>query len=158
LFHSVKKKIMTGCTLKSANRLILSLILTILATSCGVNYHINKAFKKGYRCDEVADTIKITSVDSIPYVLNDSIYFERVLVQKDTIVRYKRSYVPKTRLQTRIEYKLKRDTLKMIEKVEVVKWKTEKNKNTKPNILLLVLGFAVGIFTNYLLRHYKSPL
>jgi hypothetical protein len=149
---------MTGCTLKSANRLILSLILTILATSCGVNYHINKAIKKGYRCDEVADTIKITSVDSIPYVLNDSIYFERVLVQKDTIVRYKRSYVPKTRFQTRIEYKLKRDTLRMIEKVEVVKWKTEKHKNDKPNILLLVLGFAVGIFTNYLLRHYKSPL
>jgi hypothetical protein len=149
---------MTGCTLKSANRLILSLILTILATSCGVNYHVRKAFKKGYRCDEVADTIKITSVDSIPYVLNDSIYFERVLVQKDTIVRYKRSYVPKTRFQTRIEYKLKRDTLRMIEKIEVVKWKTEKRNTKKPNILLLVLGFAVGIFTNYLLRHYKSPL
>jgi hypothetical protein len=149
---------MTGCTLKLANRLILSLILSILATSCGVNYHINKAIKKGYRCDEVADTITITSVDSIPYVLNDSIYFERVLVQKDTIVRYKRSYVPKTRFQTRIEYKLKRDTLRMIEKVEVVKWKTEKRNTKKPNILLLVLGFAVGIFTNYLLRHYKSPL
>jgi len=149
---------MIGCTLKSANKLILSLLLGIFATSCGVNYHINKAIKKGYRCDEVADTIKITSVDSIPYVLNDSIYFERVLVQKDTIVRYKRSYVPKTRLQTRIEYKLKRDTLRMIEKIEVVKWKMEKNKNTKPNILLLVLGFAVGIFTNYLLKHYKSPL
>jgi hypothetical protein len=149
---------MTGCTLKLANRLILSLILAILATSCGVNYHINKAIKKGYRCDEVADTIKITSIDSIPYVLNDSIYFERVIVQKDTIVRYKRSYVPKTRLQTRIEYKLKRDTLRMIEKVEVVKWKTEKRNTKKPNILLLVLGFAVGIFTNYLLRHYKSPL
>ena len=149
---------MTGCTLKSANRLILSLLLAILATSCGVNYHINKAIKKGYRCDTLADTIKITSVDSIPYVLNDSIYFERVLVQKDTIVRYKRSFVPKTRLQTRIEYKLKRDTLRMIEKVEVVKWKTEKRNTKKPNILLLVLGFAVGIFTNYLLRHYKSPL
>jgi hypothetical protein len=149
---------MIGCTLRLANKLILSLILTILATSCGVNYHINKAIKKGYRCDTLADTITITSVDSIPYVLNDSIYFERVLVQKDTIVRYKRSYVPKTRLQTRIEYKLKRDTLRMIEKVEVVKWKTEKRNTKKPNILLLVLGFAVGIFTNYLLRNFKSPL
>jgi hypothetical protein len=149
---------MTGCTSKLLNKLILSLILAIFATSCGVNYHINKAIKKGYRCDEVADTIKITSVDSIPYVLNDSIYFERVLVQKDTIVRYKRSFVPKTRFQTRIEYKLKRDTLRMIEKVEVVKYKTEKRKNTKPNILLLVLGFAVGIFTNYLLANFKNPL
>ena len=146
---------MTICTLKL---LIKGLILALFVTSCSVNYHLRKATKKGYRCDEVADTINITSIDSIPYVLNDSIYFERVLVQKDTIVRYKRSFVPKTRFQTRIEYKLKRDTLRMIQKVEVVKYKTEKRKNVKPNILLLVLGFAVGIFTNYLLANFKSPL
>ncbi len=136
----------------------MSLILAIFATSCGVNYHVRKAIKKGYRCDDVADTIQVLTIDSIPYVLRDSIMWERVLVQKDTIVRYKRSFVPQTRFEKRIEYKLKRDTLKMIQKVEVVKWKTEKHKNTKPNILLLVLGFAVGIFTNYLLRHYKNPL
>ena len=138
--------------------MFLSLILVIIVTSCGVNYHINKAIKKGYRCDTIADTITISSVDSIPYVLRDSIYWEKVVVQKDTIVRYRASYVPKTRLQTRIEYKLKRDTIKMLEKVEVVKWKTEKNKNTKPNILLLVLGFAVGMVTNWLLKNFKNPL
>ena len=138
--------------------LILSLISTILATSCSVNYHVRKAIKKGYRCEEVADTFVINSIDSIPYVLRDSIMWEKVLVQKDTIVRYKRSFVLKTRLQTRIEYRLKRDTLKMIEKVEVVKYKTEKRKNTKPNILLLVLGFAVGMITNWLLRNFKNPL
>ena len=150
---------MIGCTLKSALKFtILSLIVTIFATSCSVNYHVRKAFNKGYRCDTIADTIQITSVDSIPYILNDSIYFERVLVQKDTIVRYNRSYVPKTRFQTRIEYKLKRDTLRMIEKVEVVKYKTEKRKNTKPNILLLVLGFVVGMFTAFLLRNFKTIL
>ena len=140
------------------SKLILSLLLAIFTTSCGVNYHLRKAIKKGYRCDEIADTIQITSVDSIPYVLRDSIMWERVLVQKDTIVRYKRSFVPKTRLETRIEYKLKRDTLRLIEKVEVVKWKTEKHKNTKPNILLLVLGFAIGMITNWLLRNFKPNL
>ncbi len=46
----------------------------------------------------------------------------------------------------------------MIEKVEVVKWKTEKRKNTKPNILLLVLGFVVGMFTAFLLRNFKTIL
>ncbi len=56
----------------------------LILSSCSANYHLRRAIKKGYRCDEIADTIKITSVDSIPYVLNDSIYFERVLVQKDT--------------------------------------------------------------------------
>jgi hypothetical protein len=139
-------------------KVILSLFVTIFATSCSVNYHVRKAIKKGYRCDEIADTIRITSIDSIPYVLNDSIYFEKVLVQKDTIVRYKRSFVPKTRLETRIEYKLKRDTLKMIEKVEVVKWKTAKRESAKPNILLLVLGFVIGMFTTYLLRNFKTIL
>ena len=139
-------------------KLILSLLLSIFATSCSVNYHVRKAIKKGYRCDEIADTIRITSIDSIPYVLRDSIMWERVLVQKDTIVRYKRSFVPKTRFETRIEYKLKRDTLKMIEKVEVVKWKTAKRESAKPNILLLVLGFVIGMFTTYLLRNFKTIL
>ena len=138
--------------------LILSLISTILATSCSVNYHVRKAIKKGYRCDEVADTIQITSIDSIPYVLRDSIMWERVLVQKDTIVHYKRSFVPKTRFETRIEYKLKRDTLRMIEKVEIVKWKTEKNKNKKPNLWLFIIGFIAGFAAKYLMKFAKTTI
>jgi hypothetical protein len=140
------------------SKLILSLIVTIFATSCSVNYHIRKAIKKGYRCDTIEDTFIITSIDSIPYVLRDSIAWERVLVQKDTIVRYKRSFVPKTRFQTRIEYKLKRDTLRMIEKVEVVKWKTEKNKNKKPNLWLFIIGFVAGFLTKWLMKFAKYTL
>ena len=135
--------------------LILSLILAILVTSCSANYHLRKAINKGYRCEEVADTFVINSIDSIPYVLRDSIMWERVLVQKDTIVRYKRSYVPKTRFQTRIEYKLKRDTIKMLEKVEVVKWKTERNKKKKANLWLFIIGFGAGFLTNWLLKFSK---
>ncbi len=149
---------MTGCTLSMRNKLILSLLLAIFATSCSVNYHVRKAFDKGYRCEEVADTFVITSIDSIPYVLRDSIMWERVLVQKDTIVRYKRSFVPKTRFQTRIEYKLKRDTLRMIEKVEVVKWKTEKNKNKKPNLWLFIIGFVAGFAAKWLMKYAKYTL
>lgn len=138
--------------------LVLSLILAIIVTSCSLNYHLGKAVKKGYRCDEVADTITINSIDSIPYVLRDSIAWGKVLVQKDTIVRYKRSFVPKTRFQTRIEYKLKRDTLRMIEKVEVVKWKTEKNKNKKPNLWLFIIGFVAGFAANWLMKYAKYTL
>ncbi len=140
------------------NKLILSVIFTILATSCSVNYHVRKAIKKGYRCDTIEDTFIINSIDSIPYVLRDSIMWERVLVQKDTIVRYKRSFVPKTRFQTRIEYKLKRDTLRMIEKVEVVKWKTEKNKNKKPNLWLFIIGFVAGFAAKWLMKYAKYTL
>ena len=133
-------------------------LLILLLSSCSANYHLGKAIKKGYRCEEVADTFVINSIDSIPYVLRDSIMWERVLVQKDTIVRYKRSYVPKTRYQTRIEYKLKRDTLRMIEKVEVVKYKTEKHKNKKPNLWLFIIGFGIGFLAKYLMKFAKYTL
>jgi len=129
-----------------------------LLASCSANYHVQKAIKKGYRCDTVQDTFVINSIDSIPYVLRDSIMWERVLVQKDTIVRYKRSFVPQTRLQTRIEYKLKRDTIKMLEKVEVVKWKTERNKKKKANLWLFIIGFGAGFLTNWLLKFSKNVL
>ena len=134
------------------------LLLILLLSSCSANYHLRKAIKKGYSCDTIADTITVSSIDSIPYVLRDSIMWERVLVQKDTIVRYKRSFVPKTRFQTRIEYKLKRDTLRMIEKVEVVKWKTEKNKNKKPNLWLFIIGFSAGFLTKWLMKYAKYTL
>ncbi len=133
-------------------------LLILLLSSCSANYHLGKAIKKGYSCDTIADTITVSSIDSIPYVLRDSIYWEKVIVQKDTIVRYKRSYVPKTRLQTRIEYKLKRDTLRMIEKVEVVKYKTEKHKNKKPNLWLFIIGFGVGFLAKYLMKFAKYTL
>lgn len=134
---------------------ILSLILVVFATSCTADYHLRKAIKKGYRCDEVGDTIRITSIDSIPYVVNDSIYWEKVLVQKDTIVRYKTSYVPKTRWQTRIEYKLKRDTIRQVQKIEVAKYKSQKEK---PNFWVLILGFVIGMGTMYLFRYSKSNI
>ena len=142
----------------STYSLILSLILAIFATGCSANYHIRRAMKKGFSVGESADTIRISTIDSIPYVLRDSIYWEKVIVQKDTIVRYKRLEVPKTRFETRIEYKLKRDTLRMIEKVEVVKWKTEKHKNRKPNLWLFIIGFVAGFVAKYLMKFAKYTL
>jgi hypothetical protein len=133
-------------------------LLILLLSSCSANYHLGKAIKKGYSCDTIADTITVSSIDSIPYVLRDSIYWEKVIVQKDTIVRYKRSFVPKTRLETRIEYKLKRDTLKMIEKVEVIKYKTRKQENKKPNLWLFIIGFGAGFITKWLLKFSKYTL
>ena len=135
-----------------------ALILLLVLSSCSANYHLRKAIKKGYRCEEIADTFVINSIDSIPYVLRDSIYWEKVLVQKDTIVRYKRSFVPKTRFETRIEYKLKRDTLRMIEKIEVVKYKTEKNKNKKANLWLFIIGFGMGFLTKWLMKFAKTTI
>jgi len=134
------------------------LIFAILLSSCSANYHLQKAIKKGYSCDTIADTITISTIDSIPYVLRDSIMWERVVVQKDTIIRYSVSKVPKTRFQTKIEYKLKRDTIKMLQKVEVIKYKTEKQKKKKPNLWLFIIGFVAGFAARHLMKYAKYIL
>lgn len=134
---------------------ILSLIVTIFATSCGLNYHLNKAIKKGYRCDSVADTIRITSVDSFPVIVDNKIVYEYYHTTKDTIVRYRTSFVPLTRYQERIRYKLKRDTIHQVKKIEVAKYKSQKEK---PAFWVLILGFVVGMGTMYLFRYSKKEI
>jgi hypothetical protein len=132
-----------------------SLFLLILVTSCTANYHLNKAIKKGYRCDSVADTIRITSMDSFPVIVDNKIVYEYYHTTKDTIVQYNTSFVPQTRWQTRIEYKLKRDTIRQVQKIEVAKYKSQKEK---PVFWVLILGFVVGMGTMYLFRYSKTNL
>lgn len=139
----------------STYSLILSLILAIIVTGCGVNYHINKAIKKGYKCEEVGDTIRITTIDSFPVIRDNQIVYERFYTTKDTIVQYKTSYVPQTRWQTRIEYRLKRDTIRQVQKVEVAKYKSQREK---PVFWVLILGFVIGMGTMYLFRYSKTQI
>jgi len=134
---------------------ILSLIVTIFATSCTANYHVRKAMKKGYRCDSVADTIRITSVDSFPVIVDNKIVYEYYHTTKDTIVRYKTSFVPLTKYQERIRYKLKRDTIRQVQKIEVAKYKSQKEK---PVFWVLILGFVIGMGTMYLFRYSKNQI
>lgn len=133
----------------------LAILLFILLTGCSANYHLRKAIKKGYRCDEVVDTIRITTVDSFPVIRDNQIVYEKYFTSKDTIVYHNTSYVPLTRYQTKIEYKLKRDTIRQVQKVEVAKYKSQKEK---PSIWLLVLGFVIGMGTMYLFRYSNTQL
>ena len=130
--------------------LILSLILAIFATGCSANYHIRRAMKKGFSVGESADTIRITTIDSFPVIRDNQIVYERYYTTKDTIVQYKTSYVPQTRWQTRIEYRLKRDTIRQVQKVEVAKYKSQREK---PVFWVLILGFIIGMGTMYLFRY-----
>jgi hypothetical protein len=134
---------------------ILSLIVTIFATSCSANYHLRKAIKKGYKCEEVGDTIRITTIDSFPVIRDNEIVYERFYTTKDTIIQYKTSYVPRTRYQERIIYRLKRDTIRQVQKVEVAKYKSQKEK---PVFWVLILGFVMGMGTMYLFRYSKTQL
>lgn len=128
-------------------------ILLILA-SCSLEHHLNKAIKKGYKCEDVADTIRITSVDSFPVIVNNEITWTKYITQKDTIVKWKTQYIPKTKWEKKIEYRLKRDTIRQVQKVEVAKSKSE--KKSKANIWLFVIGFFLGIFTRYLFKYAEK--
>lgn len=128
----------------------MSLILAIFATGCSANYHVRRAMKKGFSVGESADTIRITTIDSFPVIRDNQIVYERFYTTKDTIIQYKTSYVPQTRWQTRIEYRLKRDTIRQMQKIEVAKYKSQKEK---PVFWVLILGFVIGMGTMYLFRY-----
>ena len=123
------------------------LSFSLFLYSCSAHYHVVKAMKKGYRCDETSDTITISAIDSIPYVLRESIYWEKVIVQKDTIVSYKTSFVPKTRFQTRIEYKYKTKYIKA--EAQKVKYQNKFITKYKTRWFLVILAFVLGLIVKF---------
>jgi hypothetical protein len=90
------------------------LFLIILLSSCSVQNLIRRAEKKGYRCDTITDTIRVVKVDSFLVIKHDTTYWEKIITSKDTIIRYKTSYIPKTRYEIRYDYKRFNDSLKVI--------------------------------------------
>jgi hypothetical protein len=130
---------------------LISIFLVFYFTSCSAKWHINRAYKKGAKLEQTSDTIRITSIDSFKVVLNDTFYFEKFLTTKDTIIRYKRLYVPKTRFETRIEYKLKRDTLRL-EKVKIRKEYKVKTKPFPYTLLLIVIGLVCITIISFIFK------
>ena len=128
---------------------IYSLFLILALFSCSAKHHYQKALKKGLEVVKTSDTIRITTIDSVPVIKHDTIVYEHFYTQKDTVVFYKNVEIPKTRLETRIEYKLKRDTIRMITRVEVHKAKAEAKTNKKPNYWLLLIVICVLGFLMY---------
>ena len=151
-----------------------TLILLLILTSCSVNYHLNKAIKKGYRMEESVDTIRITSIDSFPVIVHDSIVWEKVLVQKDTIIRYIAPKLPKTRFQIRFDKKRFSDSLNTIRKmysdsldaavkmhkqetkqnVQFIKQKTRQIRHeNKKGANLFLLGLVTGIILTLIIKY-----
>ena len=125
------------------------IICVLTLFSCSANYHYRKALKKGLEVVKTSDTIRITTIDSVPVIKHDTIIYEHFYTSKDTVVFYKNVEIPKTRLETRIEYKLKRDTIRMITRVEIHKAKAEAKANKKPNYWLLLIVICVLGFLMY---------
>ena len=144
-------------------RLLLPLIVLTLLYGCShakkAQYHYKKALKHGLEIVQDSDTIRIISVDSIPVLINDTIIWEKVITTKDTIISFKNVYVPKTRYQTRIEYRYKTKVLKQ----DVLKYKyiyreaKEQRKavqitKSKTNWMLLLWGFIAGVLLSFVTR------
>ena len=126
------------------------LLLLFVLYGCSAQYHLNKAISKGYACEQTSDTIRITTLDSIPIIINDTIIWEKFISNKDTIIKYKTIYVPKTRLDKRIEYKLKVKTIYKDRIVEKAQAKAEGKKN-QPKKNFFWLGVLVGVLLSIII-------
>jgi hypothetical protein len=137
-------------------RHLLPLLILSLLFSCSdakkAQYHYKKAVKYGLELVEDSDTIRIISVDSFAVIRNDTIVWEKIITSKDTIISFKNVYLPKTRWQTKIEYRYKTQILKQ----DVLKYKyiykTEKKQKAKTNWMLLVWGFIIGVLLSFVTR------
>ena len=137
-------------------RLLLPLIVLTLLYGCSsakkAQYHYKKAIKFGLELVQDSDTIRIISIDSFAVVVNDTIRYEKVIRTKDTVIFFKNIYVPKTKWQTRIEYRYKTQLVKQ----DVLKYKyiykTEKKQKAKTNWTLFLIGFGCGIALFFILR------
>jgi hypothetical protein len=137
-------------------RYIIPIIALCLLGSCSsakkAQYHYNKALKHGLKLVTHSDTIRITALDSFAVIKNDTIVWEKFITTKDTIIQFNNIYVPKTRWQTRIEYRYKTKILKQ----DVLKYKyiykDGKIKKAKTNWMLFVYGLISGFVVSFVLR------
>ena len=134
------------------------LIISILLYSCSAQYHLNKAIKKGYVCEDTLqmDTIRIATIDSVPVIVNNEIIYEKFITQKDTIVKWKTKnvYVPKTRIELKREYKIKIKTIYKDRIVEKAEARAEGKKNRpKGNLNLLFVGVGIGLLLSFLWKY-----
>lgn len=139
-------------------RLIVFLAV-LTAFSCSserkAQYHYRKAIKHGLKVVQDSDTIRITSVDSFPVIKNDTIIWEKFFTTKDTVIQFRNVYVPKTRWQTRIEYK---ERIKTIQIEGKTKWKTAKAQQVvkyRTNWWIVLIAFLVGFFLKPLINLFK---
>jgi hypothetical protein len=129
-------------------------VLTMFSCSSErlVQYHYRKALKNGLKLITDSDTIRVVSIDSVAVIRNDTIRYEKIITSKDTIIFFKNVYVPKTKWQTRIEYRYKTQLVKQ----DVLKYKyiykDSKNKKTKSNWNLFLWGFISGVGLFFILR------
>jgi hypothetical protein len=130
---------------------ILALVLAyVLLFRCSASYHINKAIKKGAKIETRIDTVRVYFRDS---VIKDG-FKEYFYNYRDTIVQNNTVYVPKTRYETRTEYKIikeqiqqdaKTDRLQLKQDAKTDRKEIAKEKKTSLSSTLKVLAVIIGL-------------
>ena len=129
----------------SQNMRIYSFILLLTLFSCSSNYHYQKALKKGLKPIISSDTIRVSTIDSIPIIKHDTIVYEKFFSSKDTVIKYQNVFVPKTRLEIRTEYKTIRDTIRLTRVVEKAKAKASRPRQINWTLIIIVLSLVLGV-------------
>ena len=109
--------------------LLVSIYAMFLLSGCNASYHYKKATQKGFKCTLVNDTIIIDRIDSV--IINGvKTYY---VTKYDTIIQTNSVYIPKTRFETRIEWRKVRDTIELLRYKTKVKYKVDlrQKKNEK---------------------------
>lgn len=137
-------------------KIIYAILVACALVSCSserkAQYHVKKALKHGAKLIQDTDTIRITTIDSFPVIRHDSIVWEKFITTKDTVINFRNVYVPKTRFQTRIEYKERVKTLRIEGKT---KWKTAKAVQVvkyRTNWWVVLIAFVVGFILRFVLN------
>lgn len=137
-------------------KIIYAILVACALVSCSserkAQYHVKKALKHGAKLIQDTDTIRITTIDSFPVIRHDSIVWEKFITTKDTVINFQNVYVPKTRFQTRIEYKERIKTLRIQGQT---KWKTAKSIQVvkyRTNWWIVFISFVVGFILRFVLN------
>ena len=135
---------------------LIAFICVLTMFSCSserkAQYHYKKALKHGLKVVNDSDTIRITTLDSFPVIKNDTIVWEKFIAYRDTVINFKNVYIPKTRWQTRIEYKERVKTLRIEGKT---KWKTAKAVQVvkyHTNWWVVLIAFILGFVLKFILN------
>ena len=132
--------------------LIPILILLSCSAPKKAQWHYKRALKNGLQVVQDSDTIRITTIDSFPVIKNDTIVWEKFITTKDSVLFFRNVYVPKTKWQTRLEYKERVKTLKIKGDTQ---WKTAKAKQVVKYRILwwpVIVSFIIGILLRYLIQ------
>lgn len=137
------------------SRTLIGFSLLCVLLSCSApkraQYHYKRALANGLKVVQDSDTIRIATVDSIPIVRNDTIFWEKVLTYKDTVVQFRTVEIPKTRWQTRIEWKYRT-------KIEKIKGDVITKQHEVVRYRLRWWPFWLGLAIPFVLRLAWSAL